>query len=209
MWLDWQRRTLLRGSLALALAGLAPRAVRAALQPTPRQTAGPFYPVELPLDSDNDLLKVAGRSALAQGTPLHLFGQVVDEAGQPLPGTLVEVWQCDSQGMYHHPADGGDRADPAFQGYGRTTTNADGGYRFRTIRPVAYPGRTPHIHFKLETPDGRRLTTQMYVAGEALNERDGLYRSLGEAAARVTVVLTPAQDLEPDALAGLFAIVVA
>jgi protocatechuate 3,4-dioxygenase beta subunit len=209
MWHDWQRRTLLRGSLALALSGLMPAAVRAALQPTPRQTAGPFYPVDLPLDSDNDLLKVMGQSGLAQGTPLHLFGQVVDGEGQPLPGTLVEIWQCDAEGNYRHPADGADRHDPAFQGYGRTTTNADGGYRFRTIRPVAYTGRTPHIHFKLETPDGRRLTTQMYVAGEAQNERDGLYRNLGAAAARVTVVLSPAQDLEPGALAGLFPIVLA
>jgi protocatechuate 3,4-dioxygenase beta subunit len=207
MWLAWQRRTLLRGSLALALGGLMPAAVRAALQPTPPQTAGPFYPVELPLDSDNDLLKVAGQTELAEGTPLHLFGQVVDGEGRPVPGTLIELWQCDAQGLYRHPADGGDRHDPAFQGYGRTTSNADGGYRFRTIRPVAYPGRAPHIHFKLEAPDGRRLTTQMYIAGELQNDRDGLYRSLGEAAAQVTVMLTPAQDLEPGAVAGLFPIV--
>jgi len=207
MWLDWQRRTLLRGSLALALGGLVPARLRAALEPTPRQTAGPFYPVDLPLDSDSDLLKVAGQAELAEGTPLHLFGQVVDGAGQPLPGTLIEIWQCDAQGVYRHPADGADRHDPAFQGYGRATSNADGGYRFRTIRPVLYPGRTPHIHFKLEAPDGRRLTTQMYVAGEPQNERDGLYRSLGASAALVTVALTPAQDLEPEALAGLFSIV--
>ena len=209
MWKDWQRRTLLRGSLALTLGGLIPSAVRAALQPTPPQTEGPFYPVELPLDSDNDLVQVTGKAVQANGTPLHLFGQVLDPAGQPLPGTLVEIWQCDAQGVYRHPADGGERHDAGFQGYGQTVTDADGRYRFRTIRPVAYPGRTPHIHFKLAAPGGQSLTTQMYVAGESANERDEIWRSLGDNADLVTVVLQPADDIEAGALSCSFPIVLA
>lgn len=207
MWLDWRRRMLLRGSLAAALGGLVPATARAALKATPRQTEGPFYPVTLPLDRDNDLLLVDGQTALAAGTPLHLFGEVVDASGQALPGTLVEIWQCDAKGVYRHPGDREGEHDPDFQGYGQTLTDEQGAWRFRTIRPVAYPGRTPHIHFKLTAADGRSLTTQMYLADEPLNLRDGIYRRLGENAALVTVALAPADDLDPGALTGQFRIV--
>lgn len=207
MWQNWQRRTLLKGSLVLALGGLLPGSLKAALQPTPRQTEGPFYPVELPLDSDNDLLRVGDASALAEGTPLHLFGQVLAPDGSPVAGARVEIWQCDAAGVYRHPRapQGGLYAN--FQGFGQTLTDEVGRYRFRTIRPAAYPGRTPHIHVKVIAPDGETLTTQMYVAGEPLNERDGLYRRLGEAAALVTVALEPAEELEAGALKGDFRIV--
>lgn len=209
MWLNWQRRTLLRGSLTLALAGLLPGSLRAAMQATPRQTEGPFYPVELPLDSDNDLLRVAGAAAEAEGVPLHLFGRVMEEEGGAVAGARVEIWQCDSAGVYRHPRAPQDGIDPGFQGFGQTVTDAEGRYRFRTLRPVAYPGRTPHIHVKVFAPDGGELTTQMYVAGEPLNARDGLYRRLGEAAALVTVELAPAEEIEPGSLKGDFPIVLA
>jgi protocatechuate 3,4-dioxygenase beta subunit len=86
-------------------------------------------------------------------------------------------------------------------------TTDDGSYRFRTIRPVPYPGRTPHIHFAIMAPGRPRLVTQMYVAGEPGNARDGVYLAIRDPAARarVTVALDPAQ--EPDALAGRFDIV--
>jgi protocatechuate 3,4-dioxygenase beta subunit len=134
----------------------------------------------------------------------------VDREGRPLPGILVEIWQCDANGRYLHPADPGRRPrDPLFQGYGRTLTDAAGSYRFRTIRPVAYPGRTPHIHFRLSRDGGELLTTQMYVAGEPLNERDFLLNAVRDLAARarLLVELAPANDIESGALAGRFEIV--
>lgn len=209
------RRRLLIGT-AGALAGLAalPSAVAraTALATTPRQTEGPFYPVELPSETDADLVRLTGADAKALGEVTHVTGRVLDRAGRPLPGALVEIWQCDANGRYLHPGDTGGRPrDPRFQGYGRALADTGGGYRFRTIRPVAYPGRTPHIHVKvLRQGDGRELlTTQMYVAGEASNARDGLYRRLdADERDRVTVELRPAPEVEGGALAGVFEIVV-
>jgi protocatechuate 3,4-dioxygenase beta subunit len=91
--------------------------------------------------------------------------------GRPLPDAVVEIWQCDSRCRYLHPGDRGGPRNGAFQGYGRIRTGADGAYRFRTIRPIAYPGRTPHIHFAVAAPGRKALITQMYVAGEPLNAR--------------------------------------
>ncbi len=201
------RRHLLRGALALgAAAGLAGGA-QAALTPTPRQTPGPFYPQSLPLDSDNDLVSVAGRSRDAEGQVLHLFGGVFDRSGRALTGVRVEIWQCDAFGRYHHPRDGG-AADPNFQGFGRMAVDGEAGFRFRTIKPVPYPGRAPHIHCAIAGQGIERLTTQMYVAGDPLNARDFIYRRLGKAGqAAVTVALEPAPEIEPGALAGRFDIV--
>jgi protocatechuate 3,4-dioxygenase beta subunit len=202
---------MLRRQLLLGAALLLPQAGRAALLPTPRQSEGPFYPTLLPLDADNDLVTVAGREARAAGTVTHVFGRVLDADAQPLAGARVEIWQCDAAGRYHHPGDPRGPADPNFQGFGHTLAAADGGYRFRTIRPVPYPGRTPHIHFAVIAPGRQRLVTQMYVAGEPGNARDGLYNAIRDPAARasVTVELAPAGDLEPGALAGRFDIVLA
>src|SRR5687767_3396917 len=158
----------------------------AARQPTPRQTEGPFYPVNLPKDSDFDLLR-NGSQAYTRGQPAWVEGSVTDLQGKPLAGAQVEIWQCDEGGRYHHPGDGG-KADPAFQGFGRVTVGADGRYRFRTIRPVAYSGRTPHIHVKVKSGTRDLLTTQMYVAGDPNNERDFLWRNLGEEGRRALTV---------------------
>jgi protocatechuate 3,4-dioxygenase beta subunit len=193
------RRRLLATGAALATCGTVPPGA-AALLPTPPQSSGPFYPLTLPLDSDNDLVQVSGRAERAAGTILHLAGRVLDRDGRPVPGARIEIWQCDAFGVYHHPRDPRGPADPNFQGFGATTATADGSYRFRTIEPVPYPGRTPHIHFTLTGPGFERLTTQMYLAGHPLNERDGLYRRIGDPAARaaVTVALAPAPELEPE-----------
>ena len=204
------RRRLL-GAAAWA-AGLGPVVARAAedLLATPWQTPGPFYPRNLPLDADADLARVLGREEQASGIITHVFGRVFDPEGRPLKGVSVEIWQCDAQGFYHHPGDRGGRADPNFQGFGRTQANDEGAYRFRTIKPVSYPGRTPHIHFAVDGPQVRPFTTQMYVAGEPQNLQDFLYRRLGDEAARrrCTVALKPAPEIEPEALAGRFDIVI-
>ena len=205
------RRRLLEGSLALGLGfglglglglGLAaatPLAAAAAV-PTPRQTPGPFYPRRLPEDIDADLTRVEGRAQPAAGDVVEVFGRVIDEAGRPLADARVEIWQCDAFGFYHHPRDRGGQADPNFQGYGRMLLGEEGRYRFRTIRPVAYPGRTPHIHFAVSGPGVSRLTTQMYLAGHPLNARDFLYNAISDPAARdsVTVAFAAAGSGPPE-----------
>ncbi len=202
------RRLLLGAGLGLAgLAAMAPAA--RALVATPRQTPGPFYPARIPLDHDNDLIQVTGRGARAEGIPLQLFGRVLTESGRAVPGARVEIWQCDAFGFYHHPRDRGGRADPNFQGYGRMAVDAEGAYRFRTIRPVSYPGRTPHIHVAVSGPGFEPLITQMYVAGEPGNESDGILNRIRDPQARASVMvdLVAAPELEPGGLAGEFDIV--
>jgi len=208
------RRALVTSGVAAGVAGLAlagrARNALAELVTTPRQPSGPFYPVELPLDSDNDLVRVAGRPQQAAGEVFHLFGRVLDPDGGALAGAEVQIWQCDARGYYHHPRDRGGQADPNFQGFGSARTGAEGGYRFRTIRPVAYPGRTPHIHFAVLGADFDPLVTQMYLRGEARNERDGLFRSIQDPDQRESVLVAaePAPEVEASALAGTFDLVI-
>lgn len=209
--LEWSRRRTVAALGAAGAIGLfSGTAGAASLVRTPRQTEGPFYPVRLPVDSDADLAQVAGRSGRAKGTITYVTGRVVDPAGRPVAGARVEIWQCDAAGVYHHPGDSRGPADPNFQGYGRTVVAADGGYRFRTIRPVSYPGRTPHIHFKISGPGFSGLTTQMYVAGEPQNGRDFVLNAIRDPMVRRSVIvpLRPAGHLEPGALHGAFTIVV-
>jgi len=182
-------------------AGAQPAAVR---RPTPAQTEGPFYPVALPRDTDFDLLR-NGDLAYGRGQPAWLDGSVTDVQGRPVAGALVEIWQCDETGHYHHPGDGG-RADPAFQGFGRVTVSADGRWRFRTIRPAPYSGRTPHIHLKVRLGQRELLTTQLYVEGEPRNERDFLWRRLDAQERRA---LTVPFERAADGLRAAFPIVVA
>jgi protocatechuate 3,4-dioxygenase beta subunit len=166
-----------RRRLVLAIGGaLVSGAVLAAARgvPTPAQTTGPFYPVELPLDRDNDLTRVQGASGLAKGAITDLTGRLIDVNGRPLRGLRIEIWQCDANGRYHHPRDSGPR-DPNFQGFGQTISDADGRYRFRTIRPVPYPGRTPHIHMAVFADGAEPFVTQLYVKGEPRNASDFLF----------------------------------
>jgi protocatechuate 3,4-dioxygenase beta subunit len=207
-----KRREILVGAAATALAAPLPAlgAETRRLVVTPGQTEGPFYPVTLPADMDSDLVRVQGQAAQALGQVTHVAGRVLNRRGEPVKGAMVEIWQCDANGIYNHPRQPSlQRRDAAFQGYGRTEAAADGGYSFRTIRPVAYPGRTPHIHFKVHAPRAGRLTTQMYVAGERQNDSDGLLNGIRDRAARETVIvrLDPADALEPGALKGVFDIV--
>ena len=161
---------------------------RGLLDPTPGQTPGPFYPNELPLDDDSDLTQVTGRDGRASGKIADLDGRLLDMNGEPVPDTRIEIWQCDANGHYHHPWDRGpDAPDPRFQGHGHNVTDEGGRYRFRTIRPVPYPGRTPHIHFAVVPRDLRPFTTQLYIAGEPLNDRDPLYRRIPVTARHLVV----------------------
>jgi protocatechuate 3,4-dioxygenase beta subunit len=130
---------------------------------------------------------------------------VLDVNGRPLQGATVEIWQCDHQGIYDHPRQAGrERRDTAFQGFGRSVADANGGYRFRTLKPVAYAGRTPHIHLKVATADDRRLTSQFYVAGETDNDRDFLYRNAAsrpDLRERIEMQLAQANGIEVGAFA--------
>lgn len=149
---------------------------------TPPQALGPFYPSKLPLDRDADLTMVAGKEEQAFGEIVNLYGSVVDRDNAPITDASVEIWQCDAFRTYHHPLDGGG-TDPFFQGYGRTVTNDKGQYRFKTIKPVAYPGRAPHIHVRIST-DSKELITQIYVKGDPLNREDFLLNSIADEKAR-------------------------
>jgi protocatechuate 3,4-dioxygenase beta subunit len=179
------RRRSLRLVATAALIGLPALHLRAAThggsrRATPRQTEGPFYPETLPADTDADLLinqTQSGSLRYGKGQPAWVEGTLADIDGRAISGASIEIWQCDQDGHYHHPRDGG-LADPAFQGFGRATVDAQGRWRFRTLRPVAYSGRTPHIHAKVKLGTRELLTTQLYVQDDPGNARDGLWRRL-------------------------------
>ena len=177
---------------------------------TPRQTEGPFYPDHLPLDTDNDLLIVNDGITPAVGEVTHLTGKILDATGSPIRNTLVEIWQCDANGAYlHSGTSNDDRRDKNFQGFGRFLTSSSGEYYFRTIKPVAYPGRTPHIHFAIKVPGEERFTTQCYIKGEARNERDMVLRGIGDARQResVQVPFLPIAESKIGELAAKFDVV--
>jgi protocatechuate 3,4-dioxygenase beta subunit len=188
-----QRRRVISWIGAAALVPLAASPAFAQERaPTPRLTEGPFYPRTFPKDSDADLTRVEGRSAVAEGTLLDVGGRVLDRSGAPRAGARVEIWQCDAHGQYHHVGGREDAEDPNFQGFGAVLADAEGRYSFRTIKPVPYPGRTPHIHFTVLEGGKRRLTSQMFIEGEPGNSRDFLYRELGGDARLVTLRLEDA-----------------
>ena len=146
---------------------------------TPAQTEGPFYPNKLPLDTDNDLLIVNDAITPAVGAVTHLSGKILDAKGDPVRNALVEIWQVDDKGIYiHTECPNRKDHDENFQGFGRFLTGSSGEYYFRTIKPVAYPGRTPHIHYKIKKGGKELLTTQCYIKGDARNEKDGIFRAI-------------------------------
>jgi protocatechuate 3,4-dioxygenase beta subunit len=172
--IDYKRRKLMFALSGLLAAGASGTA--AALIPTPRQTAGPFYPETLPLDDDNNLTEVAGQTGKATGIISDVSGRIIDINGRPLRDMRIEIWQCDANGRYRHPRENATHPlDKNFQGHGFTMTSKQGSYRFRTIRPVPYPGRTPHIHVAIFPTGETPFTTQLYIAGEKRNETDFLY----------------------------------
>jgi protocatechuate 3,4-dioxygenase beta subunit len=193
--MSWQvrrhnRRTFL-STVTLGAAAFTTRGLFAEeLFQTPRQTEGPFYPDKFPLDTDNDLLVINDATTPAIGEVTYLTGRILDARGNPLRNALVEIWQVDNNGVYIHSRDRRhDLRDTNFQGYGRFHTGLGGEYFFRTIKPVPYPGRTRHIHFKVSRAEKELLTTQCYVKGEALNEKDGVFRGIKDPKARESVTI--------------------
>jgi len=176
---------------ALAAAFLATPGVFAEeLTQTPRVGEGPFYPDKMPLDTDNDLLLVNDAVTPAVGEITHLSGKVLSSSGAPLRNAFVEIWQVDNKGAYIHSRSANSRErDANFQGYGRFLTDSEGRYYFRTIKPVAYPGRTPHIHFGVSKGGKRIFTTQMLINGHPQNKSDGLLRSVRDPKALATLMV--------------------
>jgi protocatechuate 3,4-dioxygenase beta subunit len=185
------RRGMLGGSLALGAAAFVASgafAEEVELARTPRVTEGPFYPRRLPLDTDNDLIIINKSLTPAVGQITNLTGRVLGTSGTPIKDAVVEIWQCDAKGVYLAQGDRRGR-DVNFQGFGRFTTGTKGEYRFRTIKPVPYPGRAPHIHVKVKKGGRELLTTQFFIAGHAQNRRDGIFRGIGDTLTRELVLL--------------------
>jgi protocatechuate 3,4-dioxygenase beta subunit len=198
-----------RGLLVLsgaATVGAAARSLAAEVRRTPAQTPGPFYPIEKPLDQDADLTIIRGRKQRAAGQVVHVLGRVLDARGEPVSGARIEIWQANSHGRYTHPRDQNPQPlDPNFDGFATLQTDAEGRYRFKTIKPGGYPAgvgatRPPHIHFDVK---GRvnRLVTQMYFPGEPL-DGDGVFMATPAEFRQLLVadVGKPTSDLEPDSL---------
>jgi protocatechuate 3,4-dioxygenase beta subunit len=179
---------------------------------TPAQTEGPFYPNRLPLDTDNDLLIINDSIKPSVGEITHLTGKVLDLKGRPVRNALVEIWQCDANGVYLHTDDSEpkkDKQDKNFQGFGRFLTGSTGEYYFRTIKPVPYVPRTPHIHFKIKKGGRDLLVTQCYIKGHPGNDRDGVYRGIRDAKARdvVSIDFTKIKESKIGEVAATFDIV--
>lgn len=184
-----RRQFLTRTALAAAFFTV-PGAFAEALMQTPRQTEGPFYPDKLPLDTDNDLISINDATTPAVGDITWLSGRILTASGAPVRNATVEIWQVDHHGVYlHSGSDGKTKRDGNFQGFGRFVTGSSGEYVFRTIKPVPYPGRTPHIHFAIKTKGQDKFTTQCYIEGEPQNDRDGVLRGIRDEKARKSVIV--------------------
>jgi len=204
------RRRFLRNAAFTAALFSTPGLFADQLTQTPRQTEGPFYPNHLPLDTDNDLLVINEGVTPAVGEVTYVSGRILDAKGDPIRGALVEIWQCDNNGAYLHTGTtNADKRDKNFQGFGRFITGSSGEYLFRTIKPVPYPGRSPHIHYKIKRAGKELLTTQCYIKGHQGNEKDGIWRSLKDEKQRssVTVDFAPLKGAKAGELAAKFDVV--
>lgn len=180
-----RRRTLaLLGASALtACAAEVDPGDETALAATPREIEGPFFPENTRVESDVDLTRLTGRGERAAGQVIEVRGRVLGPNGQPIAGARVQLWQANAAGRYAHSADAGNPAplDPNFQGYAVTKSDADGAFRFTTVKPggylVARQSRTPHLHWKIAA-NGRELTTQSYFPEETANNTDFLIRAM-------------------------------
>jgi protocatechuate 3,4-dioxygenase beta subunit len=180
------RRTIIKAGVGIAASAVTASIIAKPSKLTPANPEGPFYPKHQQVDKDTDLTLIDGHTERAQGKVIRVTGQVVDEMGKPVEGALVDIWQANSHGRYHHEDDPATAPkDPNFQGWGMVKTDAQGRYSFTTIKPGAYKvdgnwRRPPHIHYKVSRRGYHELTTQMYFAGESLNETDRLLRSVAE-----------------------------
>ena len=214
------RRALL-GAGAGAAAGLIAHKLNADIppepscsEPTAAQTMGPYYPTHDREDEDPDLTQIRGRAGRAKGEVIYIRGRVLDEDCRPVEGALVEVWQANAEGRYDHERDAGNPRplDPNFQSWAEMLTDKDGSFRFKSIKPGAYPAddsgwiRPPHLHFKVGRRGYHEIVSQMYFEGEALNESDKILKELSASdQEKVTVAFKPATgDLEPGSRVGQF-----
>jgi protocatechuate 3,4-dioxygenase beta subunit len=199
-----RREVLQTGVAALVFKNAAALDSTSAREPTPGMMEGPFYPLA-PLDRDADLTFIAGKPGRAQGQLLHVVGRVIGIQGVPVRGAQVEIWQANAGGRYRHPNDDSPvPLDPHFDGYGKVVTDAEGRFRFKTIKPGSYPMgagwiRAPHIHFRVIAQHDRK-TTQMLFENDPLNDEDPLLRRVQNPAGVLAKVLPPTADLEPESL---------
>ncbi len=188
------RRSMITASAGLAATVISATAIGSATAITPANPEGPFYPVHKQADKDTDLTLIEGHTERAKGEVIRVTGQVLDDQGMPIEGALVDIWQANSYGRYDHEDDTATTPiDPNFQGWGMVKTDADGRYAFTTIKPGAYGvddewDRPPHIHYKVSRRGYREIITQMYFAGEPLNENDNLLNKVTESERHLLVV---------------------
>lgn len=170
-----------RRKIVFGIATLPVTCIVNAAVSTPGAAEGPFYPTtDMRFDDiDNNLVKVSSEIKQAGGEIVQLKGRVLDQQGKPIKSARVEIWQCDANGHYLHRGDYDvSRSDKFFQGFGHDITDAEGHYSFRTIKPVPYSGRTPHIHLKVWVVGNDALTTQLYLPDHPGNARDWLYQQV-------------------------------
>ncbi len=190
----YSRRSILKAGAGVAALAVPATVMAKRTALTPANPEGPFYPKHEQVDKDTDLTLIEGHTSRAQGQVIRVFGEVLDENGQPVEGALVDIWQANTHGRYHHEDDPATAPeDPDFQGWGMVKTDAEGQYSFTTIRPGAYKvdeswKRPPHIHCKVSRRGYHEITTQMYFAGEVLNETDRLLQSVAEGARNLLTV---------------------
>lgn len=177
------RRTFLKKTVAGTVATIVATQATAQMS-TPRDAEGPFYPITPQKDKDADLTKVEGKSGVAKGEIIEVFGQVLDTDLNPIEDVTIDLWQANTHGKYHHPHDTSEAPiDENFQSWAIIQSGEQGKFRVKTIKPGAYPlgakpeeQRTPHIHLKVSKLGYDSLLTQMYFPGEKQNETDGLYQ---------------------------------
>jgi len=204
------RRSLVLGSAASAAWFTVRGAFAEDLVRTPAQMEGPFYPDKLPLDTDNDLIVINDTLTPSVGEITWLSGRILGSGGQPLRNAVVEIWQCDNNGAYlHSGTTNAERRDKNFQGFGRFLTGSTGEYLFRTIKPVPYPGRTPHIHFQVKVKGQEPFTTQCYIKDHPGNARDGILNSIRDPRAKASILVdfVPLKESKAGELAAKFDLV--
>ena len=206
----WDRRKALLGIGLGASAFLTPGLFADVLtNSTPRQTEGPFYPDEMPLDTDNDLLVIGDSITPAVGEVSHLSGTVKNTKGEFVKNALVEIWQVGAKGVYLHTKDDRPGRDENFQGYGRFLTDSKGRYYFRTVKPVTYPGRAPHIHVAVTLNNKKMLTSQCYVKGDKRNDKDFIYKRLSKVGQKLTTVdFAPIKESKANELNAVWDIII-